>query len=102
MGGFCSAWCLWFVEIYIRNIYLIKNDDLKTLFNKIIKKLINSKYTITEQIRNYSNYLHKKQNEFLLNNHFEYAKLYNNKFNKDDLEFILNLISTSIENILTE
>jgi len=98
MGGFCSAWCLLFVELYIKNIDIIKKYGLKTFFNKTMKKMINSQYMVTEQIRNYANHLHKKQNEFLLKNNFEYEKLYNYRFNSSDYTKLLKLLSTSIEN----
>lgn len=59
--GYCGAWCFWFIELYINN----NKYELKTLVNKSIKKLINTKYTFFEHIRNYANYLNKKNTELL-------------------------------------
>jgi hypothetical protein len=59
--GYCGAWCFWFIELYINN----NKYELKTLVNKSIKKLINTKYTFFEHIRNYANYLNKKTTELL-------------------------------------
>lgn len=59
--GYCGAWCFWFIELYINN----NRYELKTLVNKSIKKLINTKYTFLEHIRNYANYLNEKNNELL-------------------------------------
>lgn len=60
--GFCCAWCFWFIELYINN----SKYDLKSLINKSIKKLINTKYTFIDHIRNYANYLNNKMVELLL------------------------------------
>ena len=60
--GFCCAWCFWFIELYINNT----KYDLKSLVNKSIKKLINTKYTFIDHIRNYANYLNNKMVELLL------------------------------------
>jgi hypothetical protein len=98
MGGFCSAWCLLFTELYIKNVDIINKSGLKSFYNKTMKKMINSQYMVTEQIRNYANHLHKKQNEYLLKNNFEYEKLYNYRFNSTDYTKLLKLLSTSIEN----
>ena len=40
MGGFCLAWCMWWVEFYIKNIH--------------------NGYLLSEYIRNYANYMHQK------------------------------------------
>jgi hypothetical protein len=60
--GFCCAWCFWFIELYINN----SKYDLKSLVIKSIKKLINTKYTFIDHIRNYANYLNNKMVELLL------------------------------------
>ena len=98
MGGFCSAWCLLFVELYLKNVDIINKFGLKSFYNKTMKKMINSQYMVTEQIRNYANHLHKKQNEYLLKNNFEYEKLYNYRFNSTDYTKLLKLLSNTIEN----
>jgi hypothetical protein len=61
-SGYCCAWCFWFIELYINNT----KYDLKSLVNKSIKKLINTKYTFIDHIRNYANYLNNKIEELLL------------------------------------
>lgn len=56
-GGFCLAWCLWYIELRI------KNPDInpKILIIKIINKLNNMEYKFVEHIRNYSNKINKKR-----------------------------------------
>ena len=87
-GGYCGAWCFWFIELYINN----NKYELKTLVNKSIKKLINTKYTFLEHIRNYANYLIEKNNELL--------KIYgvpNDNINSETQpEYIINNILNNI------
>ena len=42
IGGFCMAWCLWFFELFLRNIDI----DLKVLVDKSIKKIISPLFNI--------------------------------------------------------
>jgi hypothetical protein len=52
-GGFCLAWCLWYLESKLNN----PNIDSKELIDKLINKLLNMEIKIVEYIRNYSNYI---------------------------------------------
>ena len=56
-GGYCLAWCLWYIEHRIIN----KNIQPKVLVIKLLKKLSLSTNTFMEYIRNYANnlYLYK-------------------------------------------
>ena len=58
-AGYCTAWCFWFVELYLNNTKYKIND----IVPKAIKKLINNKYSFKEHIRNYSGYLTNNVNE---------------------------------------
>ena len=60
MIGFCLAWCMWFVEFYIENISnnLLSDSNLKLLIHKVMKRIINNGYLLSEYIRNYANYMH--------------------------------------------
>jgi hypothetical protein len=95
LDGYCSAWCFWFIELYIIN----NKYNLKDLVNKSIKKLINTKYTIFEHIRNYANHLHDKTTELLLNYGLSTSLINNSLFNDNVTNFILNKISVNIKNI---
>ena len=55
VGGFCLAWCLWYVETRI------KNPDIppKILVKKSMKNIIATKLKFSEYIRNYSEYINK-------------------------------------------
>jgi len=60
-GGFCLAWCLWYLETRIKN----PTVDSKTLVSKLINKITNSDLKFTEYIRNYSNKINEKRVEYL-------------------------------------
>ena len=60
-GGFCLAWCLWYIETRIKNTDI----DPKTLVLKIINKLNKMKYKFSEHIRNYSNKINEKRVHYI-------------------------------------
>ena len=60
-GGFCLAWCLWYLETKIKNPLV----DSKTLVLKLIEKITKSDLRFNEYIRNYSNKINEKRVEYL-------------------------------------
>jgi len=60
-GGYCLAWCTWYLEHRIKN----KNVSPKNLVDKLLKKLSFDKDSFMEYIRNYAN----KLNTFRVNNY---------------------------------
>jgi hypothetical protein len=60
-GGFCLAWCLWYLETRLKN----PTVDPKTLVSKLIQKITNSDLKFSEYIRNYSNKVNVKRVEYL-------------------------------------
>lgn len=62
-GGFCLAWCLWYIETRLKNQLI----EPKILIQKIIQKLLDSELKFTEYIRNYANNINKKRIEYLKN-----------------------------------
>ena len=61
IGGFCLAWCFWYLENRLSNIGISQD----TLVKKLEKKLINNKMTIIEYIRSYANKLHLEKAKLL-------------------------------------
>ena len=62
-GGYCLAWCNWYLEHRIKNIHVKPNELIK----KLIKKLSTENYSFMEIIRNYANKLNDARTEKLLN-----------------------------------
>ena len=52
-GGYCLAWCTWYLEHRIKN----KNISPKILIKKLLKKISELKISFMEYIRNYANNL---------------------------------------------
>jgi hypothetical protein len=95
LKGYCGAWSFWFIELYINN----NKYDLKTLVNKSIKKLINTKYTFIDHIRNYANYLNEKNTELLLTYGVPNHYINNVLFTEGYINIILNNISDNIKQL---
>lgn len=62
-GGYCLAWCIWYIEHRMRNY----NIDPKTLVRKTLNKFFKSKYKPMEFIRNYANKINEYRVEYLTN-----------------------------------
>ena len=85
-GGFCLAWCIWYIETRIKN----SGIDPKTLVLKIINKLNKMEYKFSEHIRNYSNKINEQR--------IKYIK--NIGINEKDISNIY--LTNDIDSILTE
>jgi len=101
INGFCVAWCLWFVEFYIQNVNnkLLSNSNFKLIIPKVIKKLINSGNIISEYIRNYANYMHKKLVSYLTSKSFSYTNIYYDKYTDEEFATLYEHINNEIKNI---
>lgn len=60
-GGFCLAWCLWYLELRLSNPKI----NSKKLVTKSIKKLKLKNISFSEHIRNYANYINEKRIKWL-------------------------------------
>jgi hypothetical protein len=56
-GGYCAAWCLWYLEHKIKNSKI----DSKELVKKTLKKLVKMDISFSEYIRNYANNINKEK-----------------------------------------
>uniref|UniRef100_A0A6C0DAC8 Ankyrin repeat protein n=1 Tax=viral metagenome TaxID=1070528 RepID=A0A6C0DAC8_9ZZZZ len=61
-GGYCLAWCTWYLEHRIKN----KNIKPKDLVTKLLKILSQDNDTFMEYIRNYANKLNEVRTTYLL------------------------------------
>ena len=61
-GGYCLAWCLWYIE------HRMKNKDVKpkTLIRKTLHKFMSLNIKPIEYIRNYANYINKSRMDWLV------------------------------------
>jgi hypothetical protein len=62
-GGYCLAWCLWYIEHRIKN----KDIEPKILISKTINKFLKMDIKPNEYIRNYANHINKLRVKWLKN-----------------------------------
>ena len=59
--GFCTAWCLWYVETKLKN----QNVDSKILVSKLMNKIIQLDIQFIDYIRNYANKINNIRIKYL-------------------------------------
>ena len=96
-GGYCLAWCNWYLEHRIKNIHI----KPKELVKKLIKKLSEDKYSFMENIRNYANKLNETRTKQLLKAGLNENIISNLTLDKHDenkiSNYIVNLFRSYIE-----
>lgn len=94
-GGFCLAWCTWYLEHRIKNIKV----DQKDLVKKLIKKMSQMDLTFMEYIRNYANKLNEERVLNLMKAGIDEKKISNtiidNKTNHTLNKFLITQFSKS-------
>ena len=89
IGGFCLAWTLWFLELYIKN----PSANLSTLIDNSIKKIINTKSLFSEYIRSYASKLTSFRETILEKNENSGSRLYIVHRSNREIHEIFNLIN---------
>ena len=103
IGGYCVAWCIWFVEFYIKNLNIINTDiKFKSIILKTIKKIINNGNLIDVHIRNYANYLHKYLEYFIKINNISNTTIdiYYEQYTDNEITYLYNLISCKFNDLI--
>jgi hypothetical protein len=92
-GGFCLAWCTWYLEHRIKNSKINQKDLVK----KLIKKMSIMNISFMEYIRNYANNLNYERVENLINAGFDEKEIsntvINNKTNNKLNTYLINIFS---------
>jgi hypothetical protein len=84
-GGYCLAWCIWYLEHRLKN----KNVKPNILVEKLIKQINLSKNSFNEYIRNYANHINKYRIEYLKEAGVNEKKI-SNTFMDNHTEFKIN------------
>ena len=87
-GGFCLAWCLWYLETKLIN----PTVPSKILVDKLINKLNNVNISYSEYIRNYSNKINNVRLKYLKNIGIEQDKMSNIYLSKNNNLKIINFL----------
>jgi len=61
-GGYCLAWCLWYIEHRLKNL----KANPKMLVRKTLNRLMEMKLKPDEYIRNYANNINKVREDYLI------------------------------------
>lgn len=95
-GGFCLAWCLWYLETKIKN----PDVSSKILVDKVINKISKLDLKFSEYIRNYSNKINSKRIEYLELIGIDSKKISDNHMTEDTsikvTDFIINKFSNGL------
>jgi hypothetical protein len=91
-GGYCLAWCLWFLELKLKN----PDDDeillVENAFNKIILNNKNIDNPLLYHIRSYAKHLDDEKNLLLKKIGINEQNLYKLYLNNNDIKLIQNFI----------
>lgn len=83
LGGFCLAWCIWYIELRI-------NNDLPPakVVEKSIKKLIKENVIFIDFIRNYAEHLYKFANKFYNQSNLDKKNINKKIQSNEDIEIL--------------
>lgn len=82
-GGYCLAWCIWYIELKINNSNLSEEDLIKYASAKINKYYKNTDNSYLYFIRDYSRKLNDEKDKILKKMNLKNNELYNVKFKQD-------------------
>ncbi len=94
-GGFCLAWCLWYLETKMKN----PDVSSKILVDKVINKISKLDLKFSEYIRNYSNKINSKRIEYLEQIGIDSKKISDNHMTEDTSIKITDFLIKSFTNI---
>ena len=87
IGGFCLAWTLWFLELYIKN-QNVKN--LKEFTEDAVNKIIYTKYSFIQYIRSYAHKLSMIKENMLLDMNISHNLIYKANKSSDEIDTIMS------------
>ena len=94
-GGFCLAWCLWYLETKMKN----PDVSSKILVDKVINKISKLDLKFSEYIRNYSNKINSKRIEYLEQIGIDSKKISDNHMTEDTSIKITDFLIKSFTNL---
>lgn len=96
-GGFCLAWCLWYMETKMKN----QDINSKELVLKLINKIKKSEIKFNEYIRNYSNKINNIRIDYLKKLNINEKDITNTNISVDNNNIIYNHITNTYNKDLT-
>jgi len=86
--GFCLAWCLWYIEIKIRNPNLNEKELILKASNKIFTEYCDSSSPYNDFIRDYAAMLDKEKNLLLKKFGISSIDYYKKSFTDEHIKLI--------------
>ena len=93
-GGYCLAWCIWFLEHRIIN----KHISLNELVDKLLKKIANGDNTFMEYIRNYANKINETRVKYLTHAGIDPKTISNTNYSHNTQNAVSNFIINAFTN----
>ena len=87
-GGYCLAWCLWYLELRLKNF----QHSAKKLVKKAISKILSTEPNMITFIRNYANNIDKHRLDYIVKAGIDKEKASNRMFEHDDSVKLINYI----------
>jgi hypothetical protein len=87
-GGYCLAWCLWYLELRLNNY----KYSAKQLVKKAISKVLKTESSMMTFIRNYANNIDKHRLELLQKAGVSKEKSSNNLHTNEDMHKIIQFV----------
>lgn len=100
-GGYCLAWCYWFVELKMLNPDIDERILVETSLNKIlIEGDINDDNPLLTHIRRYGKHLDNEKNKILEEIGLQKYEMYKKNFSDTTMDMIVNLCDNTVIKIL--
>lgn len=102
-AGYCLAWCMWFLELKIKNPDIDERTLVENALSKIVSEADNYNYTpLLNYIRGYSKYLDNEKNIILKKLNINKYDVYKLTYTDEFFEIFKNFANTfSISHFLT-
>jgi ankyrin repeat protein len=92
-GGYCLAWCLWYIELKLNNPDIEEEDLLKLASEKIIKKYKSTENPYLYFIRDYARHLNDEKDKILLKLKIPKNEIYDIEYKNSNIKIISKYIN---------
>lgn len=100
--GYCLAWCLWYVDLKLKNPDVDENELIQSTIDEIFNKYKNDDNPFLSYIRAYAKTLDSEKNKLLRKFNIEDKHIYSMEYKNDNIKKITNGISEFISKKLTK
>lgn len=95
-GGYCLAWCLWYIELKLNNPDVEEEELLKLASEKILKKYKKTENPYLYFIRDYARHLNDEKDQILLKLKIPRNEIYDIEYKNSNIKKISKYINNYI------